>query len=131
WLGQSIASVLAQDYPDYEYIFVDGGSSDGTLERIRAVPRPFKLLENVRGGVPVAMNAGLAAAGGDVIAHLHSDDYYLHPRVLSRVAAAMQRSGRKWAIGLCADDRDSRLEYPPPPPHPYSYFNYVAARFNI
>jgi len=131
WLGQSIGSVLSQDYADYETIFVDGGSTDGTLDAIRALPRPCKLLENVRGGVPVAMNAGLAAAAGEVIAHLHSDDYYLHPRVLSRVAEAMRRSAKQWAIGICALDRDGELQYPPPRPHPYSAFNYAAGRFSI
>jgi glycosyltransferase involved in cell wall biosynthesis len=131
WLGQSIRSVLSQDYADYEYIFVDGGSTDRTLERIRTLERPFKLLENVRGGVPVAMNAGLAAASGDIVAHLHSDDYYLHPRVLSHVAEALQRSGRKWAIGTCVVDRDGELQYPPPRPHPYSSLNYAAGRFSI
>lgn len=131
WLGQSIRSVLSQDYADYEYIFVDGGSTDGTLEQIRALPRPCQLIENLRGGVPAAMNAGLAAATGDVVAHLHSDDYYLHPRVLSRVAQAMRRSGRRWAIGTCVLERDGELHYPPPRPHPYSPFNYVAARFSI
>lgn len=131
WLDQSIASVLAQDRADYEYLFVDGGSTDATLERIRALPRPFRLLENVRGGVPVAMNAGLAAASGEIIAHLHSDDYYLHPHVLSHVAEAMRHSGRPWAIGTCAVDCGGRLEYPPPRPHSYSHFNYVAGRFTI
>jgi glycosyltransferase involved in cell wall biosynthesis len=130
-LAQSIASVLAQDYSNFEYIFVDGGSTDGTLERIRSIPRPVRLIENVRGGVPVAMNRGLAAASGDVIAHLHSDDYYLHPHVLSRVAEAMTRTGRHWAIGMCPFDRDGKLEYPPPRRLRYSYFNYVAARFTI
>src|SRR5437764_4865797 len=88
YLAQSIASVLAQDYPDIEYIFVDGGSTDGTLERIRSIPRPVRLIENVRGGVSRAMNRSLAAATGDVVAHLHSDDYYLRPDALSLVAEA-------------------------------------------
>jgi len=99
YLRDSIASVLAQRYPHIEYIFVDGGSDDGTLEQIRALDRPYRLLENIRGGVSSAMNAGLQAATGDVVAYLHSDDYYLHPEVLSTVAAQLSASGRGWLFG--------------------------------
>lgn len=99
YLRESIASVLAQDYPHIEYIFVDGGSSDGTLEQITSLDRPYQLLENVRGGVSRAMNEGLRVATGDVIAYLHSDDYYLKPDVLTRVARHFEASGRKWLFG--------------------------------
>jgi glycosyltransferase involved in cell wall biosynthesis len=129
YLEQSIASVLAQDYPDIEYIFVDGGSTDGTLERIGSIPRPIRLIENTRGGISRAMNRGLEAASGDVIAHLHSDDYYLHPRVLSMVAQALTSSGRAWAIGVTVGDRDGELRYPRH--YEYSYFNFLTCRFAI
>jgi glycosyltransferase involved in cell wall biosynthesis len=109
YLPQSIASVLAQDYPHVEYIFVDGGSTDGTLQQISEVPRPYKLLENVRGGISNAMNAGLRAASGDVVAHLHSDDYYLRPDVLSLVAARMEPRQRGWLFGRTMTDIDGRL----------------------
>ncbi|WP_136420200.1 glycosyltransferase family 2 protein [Herbaspirillum sp. ST 5-3] len=99
YLRESIASVLAQDHPHIEYIFVDGGSKDGTLEQIHALHRPYKLLENVRGGVSRAMNEGLRVATGDVIAYLHSDDYYLRPDVLSTVARHLEESGRGWLFG--------------------------------
>ncbi|HJV86998.1 MAG TPA: glycosyltransferase family 2 protein [Noviherbaspirillum sp.] len=99
YLGESIASVLAQDYPHIEYIFVDGGSTDGTLDMIHALQRPYKLLENVRGGVSRAMNQGLSIATGDVIAYLHSDDYYLRPDILSTVARHLEESGRGWLFG--------------------------------
>lgn len=105
-LPQSIASVMAQDWPDIEYIFVDGGSTDGTLEMIQAIPRPVKLIENVRGGISRAMNAGIQAATGDVIAHLHSDDYYVHGQVLSHVARALEQSGAEWLFGRCLSDVD-------------------------
>jgi glycosyltransferase involved in cell wall biosynthesis len=131
YLAQSIASVLAQDYPHIEYIFVDGGSTDGTLERIQRVPRPVELIRDVRGGISRAMNRGIAAATGDVIAHLHSDDYYLHPRVLSRVCAALTSTARKWAVGGCLPLRDGKLQPRDPRPWLYSYFNLLTARIHI
>lgn len=99
FLAESIASVLSQDHPDIEYIFVDGGSTDGTLERIAAIDRPFKIVKDVRGGISRAMNEGILAATGDVIAHLHSDDYYLANDVLSQVSDAMSDGKTGWCFG--------------------------------
>lgn len=110
YLEQSIASVLSQDYPEIEYIFVDGGSTDGTLERIAAINRPVKVLHGVRGGIAHAMNAGIRAATGNIIAHMHSDDYYLASVVLSRVARAFGETGRAWLFGRIFSDIDGNLE---------------------
>jgi glycosyltransferase involved in cell wall biosynthesis len=120
YLGESIASLLAQDYPHIEYIFVDGGSTDGTLEQIKALQRPYTLLENVRGGVSRAMNEGLRVAKGDVIAYLHSDDYYLRPDVLSLVARHLEKSGRRWLFGrtMSLIDKELRADH------------YIAPRFS-
>jgi glycosyltransferase involved in cell wall biosynthesis len=120
YLHESIASVLEQDYPDIEYIFVDGGSTDGTLDQIRALPRPYRLLENVRGGVSRAMNEGLQAATGDIIAYLHSDDYYLRANVLSTVAGHLRDSGRDWLFGRTMTCVDGQL-------HPDDY---IAPRYS-
>jgi glycosyltransferase involved in cell wall biosynthesis len=110
YLDQSIASVLMQDHPDIEYIFVDGGSTDGTLEKIHALQRPCRLIENVRGGISRAMNEGIKAASGDIVAHLHSDDYYLNPQVLSTVARHLESSGRQWLFGRIMRDVNGKLE---------------------
>jgi glycosyltransferase involved in cell wall biosynthesis len=104
WLPAAIASILEQDYPHVEMIFVDGGSTDGTLAQIRALRRPYRLLENIQGGISRAMNAGIKAASGDVIAHLHSDDYYLAPDVLATVARELQQSNRDWLFGRTMRD---------------------------
>jgi glycosyltransferase involved in cell wall biosynthesis len=98
YLAESIASVLAQDYPEIEYIFVDGGSTDGTVERIQGIDRPHAFVTGVRGGISHAMNEGIRLARGDIVAHLHSDDYYPTPRVLSEVAEAMA-GGAGWLFG--------------------------------
>lgn len=110
FLPDSIASVLAQDHEDIEYIFVDGGSTDATLDMIAAVPRPVTLLENIRGGISRAMNEGLAAASGDVIAHLHSDDYYAFDGALKRVSEAFEREQTGWVFGRCLSDIDGQRQ---------------------
>lgn len=99
YLPESIRSVLTQDHTNIEYIFVDGGSADGTLDQIAAIQRPIKLLNNVRGGISRAMNAGLAVATGDIVAHLHSDDFYLHPRVVSNAVRALECASAGWCFG--------------------------------
>lgn len=99
YLPESIHSVLTQDHPDIEYIFVDGGSTDGTLEQIAAIERPVKVLHGIRGGISRAMNEGIMVATGDIVAHLHSDDYYLHPSVVSSAIHALQSSNIGWCYG--------------------------------
>jgi len=99
YIRQSVESVLAQDYPHIEYIFVDGGSTDGTLEQIQAIDRPKRILTNVRGGITKAMNEGIRQSTGHIVAHLHADDYYLRPDVLSGVAKIFEESNAGWVFG--------------------------------
>ena len=89
-IRETVESVLTQTHRDVEYIVVDGGSKDGTLEILsRYVERIQHLTSEPDSGVYDAMNKGLALATGDVVGFLNSDDVYVHSGILSRVAAVM------------------------------------------
>jgi len=85
-LEQTIRSVLKQEYPHLEYIIIDGGSTDGTLEMIRHHETEITYWSSQPDdGIADAFNQGIAAATGDVIGIINSDDFYA-PHALERVA---------------------------------------------
>ena len=86
-LERTIKSVLAQTYPNLEYIVVDGGSTDGTLDIIaRYRDRITTVISEPDRGVYDAMNKGIALASGEWIHLLNSDDHYMQCDVLAEVA---------------------------------------------
>ena len=88
FIEQTISSVLAQGYPNLEYIVIDGGSTDGTVDIIRKYERHIAYWVSEKdGGQSNAINKGLKRATGDIVAYLNSDDYYLGD-VFERVADA-------------------------------------------
>lgn len=88
----TLQSVAAQSYPDVEHIVVDGVSRDNTLEIVGQYPHVCKIISEHDQGLYDAMNKGIGLATGDVIAFLNSDDFYIHPEVLSQVAAHLQET---------------------------------------
>lgn len=77
FIEQTIDSVLSQSYPSLEYIIIDGGSTDGTLEIIRKYEKHlFYCVSEPDKGQSNAINKGLKHAKGDVINWLNADDYY-------------------------------------------------------
>lgn len=112
YIGQCIDSVRAQSYSAVEHVFVDGGSEDGTLQRIQALGQSVQWTTGIRGGISNAMNVGAAMASGEIIAHLHGDDYYLSNSVLADVAEAFLRTDAKWVFGRIASDIDGALISP-------------------
>lgn len=124
-----------QSCRDVEHVFVDGGSVDGTLALLAACPGNTRLLRDVGGGISRAMNAGIAAASGDIVAHLHADDYYADAEVLATVESAFAQAdaaGRPldWVFGAILVWRDGRL-LPAQPPPPFSYRAFAAGRATV
>lgn len=68
-----------------EHIVIDGGSSDDTVAIAESYSSVTKIISEPDGGIYDAMNKGIAAASGDIIGILNSDDYFAHRDVLRRV----------------------------------------------
>lgn len=84
-----LKSVALQDYPNLEYIIVDGGSSDATLEILKKYSNIISILiSEPDKGIYDALNKGIAAASGNVIGIMHSDDFFAQANILSEVAQA-------------------------------------------
>ena len=79
-IERTIISVLSQSYQDFEYIIVDGASTDGTLSIIKKYkkkyPDKIKLISEKDSGIYDAMNKGIRSASGNLIGIVNSDDYY-------------------------------------------------------
>ncbi len=99
-LAATLTSVRAQGYPGLEHIVVDGGSTDGTVELLRAAPGIRWISEPDR-GLSHALNKGIAMAQGEVIGELNADDVY-EPGALAAVGAALRDSADSmWLTGYC------------------------------
>jgi glycosyltransferase involved in cell wall biosynthesis len=93
FIEQTMLSVIDQNCDDREYIIVDGGSTDGTLDIIRKYDdRIDYWVSEQDEGISDAMNKGIRMASGEVVGILHSDDYYADPTVLTRVAGVFALS---------------------------------------
>ena len=100
YLEATIQSVLSQDYPNLEYMVVDGGSTDGSQEIIQryAGRLAWWTSEKDRGQAD-AINKGFARASGEYAAWLNSDDLYLPGAIHSAVRALQADSGRALVFG--------------------------------
>ncbi len=110
FIESCIGSVLGQAFPDIEYIIVDGGSTDGTLDIIKKYEdRISKWVSEPDNGIYDALNKGIRMATGDVIGFLHADDLYATDTVLKTVAECFERQNVDSCYGdlLYVDKNDT------------------------
>jgi glycosyltransferase involved in cell wall biosynthesis len=114
-LEKTIQSVISQGYPNLEYIIIDGGSSDNSLEIIKKYQKylSFWVSEPDRGQAH-AINKGLAHATGELLGWLNSDDYFLPGALQHLVDAYLQDNtiGAVYGQGHIVNE-DNEIIYTP------------------
>lgn len=87
FIEDTILSVLGQDYPRVEYVVVDGGSDDGTLDILRRYEDRLRWTSGTDAGQSDAINRGFASTSGEIIAWLNADDVYTPGAIAAAVEA--------------------------------------------
>lgn len=106
YIRQSVDSVLAQTFTDFELIIVDDGSTDATAAAVQSYTDPrIRLIRQSHQGVSVARNTGLDAAKGDYISFLDSDDLY-YPDFLKTMLQIVQSTKTDMAFSNFTESHD-------------------------
>jgi glycosyltransferase involved in cell wall biosynthesis len=100
FLERTIRSVIDQDYPNLEYIVIDGGSTDGSVDILKKYSRHFAYwVSEPDQGQSAAINKGIKIATGELIAWQNSDDIYYPNTFRSLVANIRNRPNIELVVG--------------------------------
>ncbi len=102
-IEKTIRGVIEQDYEDIEYIVIDGGSTDGTVEIVERYKKHLAyFVTEPDNGMYDALVKGFRRATGDVIAYINADDFY-QPHAFSTVIDIFKKNPQiKWLTGINA-----------------------------
>jgi len=111
YLERTLRSVLDQDYPDLEYVVMDGGSTDGSVDILRRYDdRLAYWVSEADNGQSWAINRAIERSTGDVISYINSDDYYL-PGAFEAALPLFENPAVRWVAGACETrEEDGALE---------------------
>jgi glycosyltransferase involved in cell wall biosynthesis len=114
YIERTIKSILNQDYKDVEYIIIDGGSTDGTLDIIKNYQSRIIWVSEMDNGQSNAINKGLRLATGEIITFINSDDTY-EPNSFKEVINFFENNpDKKWVYGKCRiiSENDKEIRKP-------------------
>jgi glycosyltransferase involved in cell wall biosynthesis len=136
-IKRCIESVISQNYNNIEYIIIDGGSTDNSLQIINQYKSHIKILVSEQDkGIYDAMNKGIRLATGEIVGTLNADDFFAGQEVISAVAQAFSNNDtgivygdldyinaagkiiRKWKSNKCGKNS---FQWGFMPPHPTFY----------
>jgi glycosyltransferase involved in cell wall biosynthesis len=110
FIESTIQSILAQNYPNLEYIVMDGGSKDNTIEILKRYSNQLRWVSEKDKGQTNAINKGLRMAGGEIFAYLNADDVLL-PGALFKVAQVFSKNPQAmWVTGRCKIVDENNVE---------------------
>ncbi|WP_218837968.1 glycosyltransferase family 2 protein [Candidatus Methanoperedens nitratireducens] len=126
YLEETIKSVINQTYDNVEYIIIDGGSTDGTLDIIKKYEEyiDYWVSEQDR-GISDAMNKGVRHSTGKLILHLHSDDIFCKNESLCLLYNELKSSDKKWVTGFYKYINSRTVEIKIDKFRKYTYFDMV------
>jgi glycosyltransferase involved in cell wall biosynthesis len=111
FLEDTILSVIGQHYPNLEYIVLDGGSSDNSIEIIKKYEKHLAYWVSEKdNGQSSAINRGFNMASGDILAWLNSDDMYL-PGTLAYVASHFDLTQPQVVFGNCLHINEENFKW--------------------
>jgi glycosyltransferase involved in cell wall biosynthesis len=130
FLEKTICSVLSQNYPNLEYIIIDGGSTDESVSIIQKYTHKLHYwISEKDGGMYHAIQKGFEKSTGEIMAWLNSDDLY-HSQALFTVAEIFQRfQNVEWITGIASNIDEADKIVKTYPLKKWSNYHFLAKEF--